>query len=186
MWTLLDVDKDVVDMVPVLWAQQQGIQFLLEQDGQADVLTPDGMTFHVNTFRCDCQEHVYRNHCLHEIWIRQLRPCELCGGLMELVETDSCFGESLHFYTCVSCGNARDPKLVLEERKLGMLDPRCSPRGRCKQAAAWLDAQGSDWYIWQLMKTSPELLSTMVGVLSEAGQHVLADQLVANAGFKAA
>lgn len=182
----IDAYPDLITQVPVEWPKGQGYQFLLHNDGEGEILTPSGETYVVSQFQCDCTEHVFRGYCLHEIWIRQLRPCLACGSVMTLVERVTCFGQQMIWFDCPTCANVRDLALVREERKMGIRDIRLTPQGRCQQAIAWLNTYGSSWFIWQLVYQSPELVSTMVQVLSDADQHILADQIVTKAGFKAA
>jgi hypothetical protein len=177
---------DLLAFVPVFWAYEKGFRFLLTQDGDGEVLSPEGTLFRVSGFKCRCGKHLYRNYCLHALWIRQLRPCEQCGDVMVLHQHTTCFGETATLFQCPSCGNTRDVDLVREERKIGVKDHRMTPEGRCKQAIAWLLAKGSPWYIWQLVYHCPELIPQMVSALSEIDEHMLADQIVENAGFKAA
>jgi len=172
--------------LPVAQAKASGFKFLLSDDGDAEVLSPDGKMFVVNGFNCKCKNHIYRNHCFHALWVGQLRPCEQCGSVMQLVEHTTCFSDVMRFFECSSCGNARDLDLVREERRLGQRDGRLTPDGRCNQAIAWLRVKDSDWYVWQLVKESPELVGTMVIALSEIGKDMLADKIIQDAGFKAA
>lgn len=172
--------------LPVAQAKDAGFRFLFQDDGDADVLAPDGEIFNVNGFKCTCTNHVYRTHCLHELWIRQLRPCDQCGSVMELSEYATCFGETVQYFQCPCCGNARDIDLVRAERSIKKKDSRLTPKGRCTQAIAWLRAKGSEWYIWQLMQHSPELVPAMVEALSEIDEHMLADRIIHKAGFRAA
>ena len=181
-----DVQKDIENQVFVGWAKAEGYQFLLKNDGDAEILHPDGQVVPVKGFKCQCGEHVYRAHCLHEIWLGQLRPCQMCGSVMEMIEHTSCFGQSIRIFECPSCNNARDFDLVRQERKSGAKDERMTLKGRCRQAIAWITAQESDWYVWQLVRQSPELIPVMVEQLSDVSEHVLADQIVESAGFKAA
>jgi hypothetical protein len=177
---------DQLTNVPVTWAYEQGYHFLLTNDGEAEVISPIGTVSVVSNFHCTCGDPIYHASCLHALWVRQLRPCELCGSIMQLTESTTCFGESQNFFQCPSCANARDMALVKEERLIGLQNHRLTPQGRCEQALAWLNANGSEWYIWKVVYQSPELIATMITVLSETDHHMLADRIVSKAGFKAA
>lgn len=172
--------------VPVDWAYEQGYCFLLKNDGVAEVIAPDGIVFNVSNFYCECGDHIYQSYCLHALWVRQLRPCDQCGSIMQFTEVSTCFGQVMHFFQCPSCAYARDMVVVKEERRMEVQYHSLTPKGRCEQALAWLNADGSDWYIWKAVYQSPELIPTMVNVLSEADHHRLADRIVTKAGFKAA
>lgn len=172
--------------VPVSCAFEQGHQFLLTNDGEADVVQADGRIFHVENFHCDCGEHVFRNFCQHALWVRQLHPCDKCGSVMEFGEYTTCFGEMIYMFQCPSCGNARDIDVVKEERLLGVHHHRFTPQGRCEQALVWLTVRNSDWYIWQAVYQSPELIPMMIDVLAKANHHTLAESIVNKARYNVA
>lgn len=99
-------------------------------DGIADISKPTGETYHVDLFDygCDCPDKTrrggsYSGYCKHEIWIGKLTLCRSCGG--EMVLQDEV--EGLRVYECLRCGNAKDARIVKEER--------AARRGRTNQAA---------------------------------------------------
>ena len=86
------------------------------------VTNPAGVTYYVYNVECDCPDKLarggsYQGRCKHELWIGQLRPCEICCGTMALGEFKTCFGEVLKRFECPDCGNARDFGLVRAERR---------------------------------------------------------------------
>ena len=113
---------DPADRLSVAHAVAQGYRITLDGDGSAEVTNPAGVTYHVYNFECGCPDKLgnggtYRGCCKHELWIGQLRPCEMCSGTMALGEFKTCFGEVLKRFECPGCGNVRDFDLVREERR---------------------------------------------------------------------
>lgn len=50
-------------------------------DGEGTVFNPsNNKTYTVSNFECDCPASTYRKgeHCKHEIWLSQMRPCPHC------------------------------------------------------------------------------------------------------------
>ena len=113
---------DPEDRLSVAHALTQGYKITLDADGSAEVTNPAGVTYHMHDFECDCPDKLgrggsYQGHCKHELWIGQIRPCEICGGTMVLGEFRTCLGEVLRRFECPDCGNARDFGLVRTERR---------------------------------------------------------------------
>ena len=167
-------------------AMKRGYRFVLGGDGEAAVTNPDGKTYHIHRFICDCPDKLgrggsYTGRCKHEVWISQIRPCDMCGGFMLLGEFRTAFGETLRRFECDTCGNARDADLLRQERKaLKEGQPQgeaLTPEGRCKQAIAWLGIWGRTRYVWNVVNQSPELVPTMVRLLVDAGKDTLAAQI---------
>ena len=99
-------------------AYEQGYDIVLFADGLADVIKPDGTTYHVSIFDgCDCPDKwmrggSYEGHCKHEHWVAQMTPCPICTSRMIIADR-------LDLYECQNprCRNARDRRLVAEDRK---------------------------------------------------------------------
>jgi hypothetical protein len=168
------------------YAKAQGYRLILDGDGEAEVTNGDGQSYYILNFECNCPDKRHRKgtyfgRCKHEIWIGQMRPCEMCGSVMTLGEFKTAFGETLMRFECPACGNARDSDLVREERKAmregGPQDERLMPEGRCRQAIAWLEKKGIARYVWFAVRQSPDLVPVMVRLLAEAGQGELADTI---------
>ena len=107
----------------IAYAMAQGYRLTLDGDGDAEVVNPDGRSYYVQNFECDCTDKrirggSYHGRCKHEGWIAQMRPCEMCGAVMYLGEFKTAFGECLMRFDCPGCGNARDHELVQEERTI--------------------------------------------------------------------
>lgn len=168
------------------YAKSQGYRLVLDNDGDAEVTNNKGQSYYIQNFECDCPDKrhrkgTYAGRCKHEIWIGQMRPCEMCGAIMYLGEFKTAFGETLMRFECPACGNARDGDLVREERRAlregGPQDERLTPEGRCRQAIAWLEKKTTARYVWFAVRQSPELSPIMVRLLAEAGQGELADSI---------
>ena len=199
--TVAMADKSVVESKPkqpmfavgdteaklsIAYAMKQEYRIVLDTDGDAEVTNPDGRSYYIRQFTCDCPDKRCRNGsysgaCKHEIWINQMRPCEMCGAVMFLGEFKTAFGEILRVFECPACGNARGLTLVKAERKAiregGSQDDRLTPGGRCRQAIAWKKADGKDRYVWSTVRQCPELAPVMVRLLARAGEGKLADAL---------
>jgi len=182
----LFVVGDAEAKLSIASAMKLGYRFVLGGDGDAAVTNPDGRTYHIHRFLCDCPDKLgrggsYTGRCKHEVWISQIRPCDMCGGFMLLGEFRTAFGETLRRFECDTCGNARDADLVRQERKaLKEGQPQgeaLTPEGRCAQAIVWLDAWGRTRYVWNVVTQSPELAPTMVRLLVDAGKDILAAQI---------
>ena len=114
---------DVNDELSLSYAHAQGYQITLRgADGNALITPPeDDRDYSVIGFQCDCPDARLRGgtfggRCQHEVWVAQLFPCDHCGGVMELGEQTTCFGQGLLLFSCPVCGNARAFDLVREER----------------------------------------------------------------------
>ena len=167
-------------------AMAQGYRMTLDGDGNAEIVNPDGKSYYVQNFECDCPDKrirggSYHGRCKHEGWIGQMRPCEMCGAIMYLGEFKTAFGECLLRFECSACGNARDDELVCEERMIlrdgGPQDERLMPEGRCRQAIAYLEKRDTERYVWYVVRHSPELVPIMVRLLAEAGHGELGDEI---------
>ena len=168
-------------------AMAQGYRLTLDGDGNAEIVNPDGKSYYVQNFECDCPDKrirggSYHGRCKHEGWIGQMRPCEMCGAIMYLGEFKTAFGECQMRFECSACGNARDDELVCEEERMilrdgGPQDERLMPEGRCRQAIAWLEKRDTERYVWYVVRHSPELVPIMVRLLAEAGQGELGDKI---------
>jgi len=113
--------NDVNDILSVAYAKAQGYRFTLHGDGNAEIANGVGHVCRVQGFKCDCFDKAegrgpYGGRCAHEIWVAQLLPCDICGGIMGLGVFFSCFGMMMERFECPSCGNVRDFELVRVER----------------------------------------------------------------------
>ena len=74
-----------------------------------------GHIYEATMYTCACPDFepgnggAYDGACKHMWRVRLCRPCEGCGGAMY-------WGRRMDVFECPSCGNARDGKLVREER----------------------------------------------------------------------
>ena len=173
------------DRLSIAYAMSEGYKIALDGDGSAEVLKSDGTAYHVVNFECDCPDKQghggsYAGHCKHEVWVSQLRPCELCSGIMALGEFLTAFGQTVRRFECESCGNARDFDLVKGERRVKRygkpLDEK-EVHKVCQAAiydARWKDA---DRYVWDVLKSRPELAPAMVERLHQAKMPRLADEV---------
>jgi len=100
-------------------AIDEGYTIRLDSDGIGEVEKDANTIYRVDLDKhpaCHCADALFRNggsyggYCRHAWWIGQLSVCE-CGSEMVLEET-----EGFKFYSCVSCGNAKDAKLVKKVR----------------------------------------------------------------------
>jgi len=104
--------------VDICTAYQEGYDIVLFADGLADVIKPDGTTYHVSIFDgCDCPDKwnrggTYDGHCKHEHWVAQMTLCPMCRSRMII-------NDRFDFFDCQNplCKNAKDRRLVVEERK---------------------------------------------------------------------
>ena len=104
--------------VDIRTAYEQGYGIMLFADGVADVIKPDGTTYHVSIFDgCDCPDKwnrggSYDGRCKHEHWVAQMTVCPECKGRM-LIDS------RLDVYACRNprCRNARDRRLVVADRE---------------------------------------------------------------------
>lgn len=99
-----------------------GYRFVLGQDGEAQIHSPDGEVYYITGFCCECPDKIYREgsydgNCKHEVWVYQVMPCPMCGQTMALGCFTTCFGEQIHRFECARCGHARDAKVVFQDRK---------------------------------------------------------------------
>jgi len=113
---------DPDDKLALAFAVENGYQFRLDGDGNAEVSKPDGTAYYVIDFICNCPDRKGRGgshggHCKHEFWTAQLRPCNLCGGVMALGTFKTAFGQIVKRFECPDCGNAADFDLVKLERR---------------------------------------------------------------------
>ena len=182
----LFVVGDEETKLSIAHAMAKGYRITLDGDGNAEIVNPDGRSYYVQNFECDCPDKrirggSYHGRCKHEGWIGQMRPCEMCGAVMYLGEFKTAFGECLMRFECPACGNARDDELVCEERMIlrdgGPQDERLMPEGRCRQAIAYLEKRDTARYVWLVVRQSPELAPIMVRLLAEAGHGELGDKI---------
>ncbi len=114
---------DTTDKLALAYAVENGYQFRLDADGDAEVSKPDGTAYYVVNFVCDCPDAhkrdggSYYGHCKHAWWVAQIRPCEHCGGTMALGTFKTAFGSISKVFSCPDCGNARQFGLVKQERR---------------------------------------------------------------------
>ncbi|OGG47819.1 MAG: hypothetical protein A3F84_12820 [Candidatus Handelsmanbacteria bacterium RIFCSPLOWO2_12_FULL_64_10] len=184
---------DPDDRLSIAHAMAEGYRIALDGDGTAEVLKADGTAYHVVNFECDCPDRQgrggsYAGHCKHEIYVSQLRPCELCGGIMALGEFLTAFGKTVRRFECESCGNARDFDLVKGERRVKRygkpLDEKEAHKV-CQAAiydARWKDA---DRYVWDALKVRPDIAPAMAERLYQAKMNRLADEVAGRYGLKA-
>jgi len=100
----------------------KGYRFILGQDGEGQIFSPDGSVYFISQFICDCPDKVYREGsyegaCKHELWIFQLLPCPMCHKTMALGTFTTCFGEKIQRFECSKCGHARNASLVFQDRR---------------------------------------------------------------------
>lgn len=183
---------DVNKKLSIAFALNQGYQVVLDGDGEAIVTSPKGETYYISNFECGCPDKHCRGgshhgHCKHEIWISQLRPCESCGSVMNLLAFRTCFGETGERFECTTCGNAWDVGLVRSERRMmretGQPCPKMTAEGRCRQAISWTQTSIRDFYIWKLLEQSPQLAPVLVRELAIAGDGKLADEVAKKYGL---
>ena len=106
------------DKLSLAYAMAQGYKVTLTQeDGEAEIVSPEGNVYHVHNFICSCPDSIGRNggsyqgpggrrFCKHAAWTAQMRPCEYCGGVMYLTEHKTCFGSRVELFECEMCRNA--------------------------------------------------------------------------------
>lgn len=174
---------ELSDKLSFAYAIEQGYRFDLRADGECEVSKPDGTAYYVKNFICNCPDRSTRGgshhgYCKHEIWVAQLRPCELCKGIMALGEFKTAFGQIVKRFECSSCGNARDFGLVKAERrvhKYGADDSKL-----CREAIQKQIDTMDNRYIWRLLDARPDLYDTMQKVALEMFQAYLADAVAAD------
>jgi len=164
----------------------------LDGDGCAEVLKSDGTAYHVVNFECDCPDRQgrggsYAGHCKHEVWVSQLRPCELCGGIQALGEFLTAFSKTVRRFECESCGNARDFDLVKGERRVHRYGkPNEQEAHRVCQAAIYeAHFRDADHYVWDALKVRPDIAPAMIERLYQAKMNRLADEVARHYGLKA-
>lgn len=115
---------DDEDRLSIAHALAQGYRVTLtHEDGEAEIVKPGGVTYHVRNFGCDCPDALrrrggtYGGHCKHAVWVSQLRPCDLCGQTMGMVEVRDCFGHTSRRFECGVCGHAKALDAVRQERR---------------------------------------------------------------------
>jgi hypothetical protein len=181
------------DRLSIAYAMSEGYKLTMDGDGCAEVLKADGTAYHVVNFECDCPDKQgrggsYAGHCKHEVWVSQLRPCDLCGGIMALGEFLTAFGQTARRFECDSCGNARDFNLVKGERRTRRFGkPALSERQRvegpedatpeCARAVYDVWWKGADRFVWDALKSRPELAPAMVQRLKDSRMERLADEV---------
>jgi hypothetical protein len=184
---------DVNEKLSIAFAMQAGYKVLLDGDGEAEITAPTGEAYYIANFECNCPDKLcrggsHKGHCKHEIWLSQLRPCELCGATMSLTAFRTCFGETGERFECPVCCNAWDIGIVRAERRMNREtsapSPKLTVKGRCQQAISWLVTGNRDFYIWKLVEQSPHLATPMIRELSATGQGKLADQIAKQYGLK--
>jgi hypothetical protein len=183
---------DVNEKLSIAFAMETGYKILLDGDGEAEITTPTGETYYIAQFECNCPDKLcrggsHRNHCKHECWISQLRPCEMCGSIMSLTAFRTCFGEEGQRFECPTCCCAWDIGVVRAERRMnremGQPSPKLTAQGRCRQAIVWMRTHTRDFYIWKLVEQSPHLAPLMVRELAAAQEGKLADQMAKRYGL---
>ncbi|PIR83890.1 hypothetical protein COU18_01905 [Candidatus Kaiserbacteria bacterium CG10_big_fil_rev_8_21_14_0_10_51_14] len=183
---------DVNEKLSIAHAMEQGYRILVDGDGEAEIATPAGETYYIAGFECNCPDKLirggsHRGHCKHEIWLSQLRPCEMCGSIMRLTAFRTCFGETGERFECQTCGCAWDIGLVRAERRMnretGEPSPKLTAQGRCRQAIAWMRTHTRDFYIWKLVEQSPHMAPLMVRELAASEEGKLADQVAKRFGL---
>jgi len=183
---------NVNEKLSIAHAMQQGYRILLDGDGEAEITSPAGETYYIANFDCNCPDKLcrggsYKGRCKHELWLSQLRPCEMCGSIMVLTAFRTCFGEEGRRFECPTCGCAWDIGIVRAERRLnretGEPSPKLTAQGRCRQAIHWLKTGSRDFYIWKLVEQSPHLAPLLTRELAAAGQGKLADQVAKQYGL---
>lgn len=185
---------DVNEKLSIAHAMAQGYRILLDGDGEAEVLSPEKEAYYITNFECNCPDKrcrggSHKGHCKHEIWLSQIRPCELCGSIMSLTAFRTCFGETGERFECQTCGCSWEVDIVRSERRMnqetGVLNPKLTAQGRCKQAIHWLKTQSRDFYIWKLVEQSPHLAPRLIQELARCGEGKLADEVAKRYGLKA-
>ncbi|MDA0710549.1 MAG: hypothetical protein O3B73_10125 [bacterium] len=117
--------EDASQKLSISYAMSQAYKVLLDSDGNAEISKPDGTTYHVQDFRCDCpdahnrdggsytkgdtDEHV----CKHSLWVAQLHPCPDCNATMLMRDLQ----EGVQFYGCHNCKAVKAAMLVKLERQ---------------------------------------------------------------------
>ena len=180
------------DRLSIAHAMSEGYRITLDGDGSAEVLKSDGTAYHIHEFECDCADKTgrggsYAGHCKHEVWVSQLRPCDLCGGIMALGEFLTAFGQTARRFECLDCGNARDFDLVKGERRVHRYGKpnEQSAHKACQAAIYEAHFREADHYVWDALKSRPELAPAMVERLSQAKMGRLADEIAGRYGLKA-
>ena len=185
---------DVNEKLSIAYAMEQGYRIILDSDGQAQVVSPAGEVYRIHNFECECPDKQRRGgshqgHCKHEIWLSQLRPCEICGSIMKLVGFRTCFGETGQRFECPTCFCAWDIGIVRAERRMhratGEVRYKLTAEGRCKQAIYWMQAHNRDYFVWKLVEQSPHLAPLLVRELSSASEGNLANQVAKRYGLPA-
>jgi len=181
------------DRLSIAYAMSGGYKIALDGDGSAEVLKADGTAYHVVNFECGCPDKQgrggsYAGHCKHEVWVSQLRPCELCGGIMALGEFLTAFGQTVRRFECESCGNARDFDLVKGERRVhrhgGPLTEQ-QTHILCQRAIYEAYFRDADHYVWDALKVRPDIAPAMAERLYQAKMNRLADEVAGRYGLKA-
>lgn len=183
---------DVNEKLSIAFAVEQGYRILLGGDGEAEISSPCGKTYYVSDFECDCPDKrqrggSHRGRCKHEIWVSQLRPCEMCGAVMELTAFRTCFGEAGARFECPICANAWQLGMVRAQRRMNRTTgERCDKltvEGRCRQAMSWMKGRNGAYYVLQLLEQSPHLAAAMVRELAACGEGKLADDIAKKYGL---
>ena len=185
---------DVNEKLSIAYAMEQGYRIVLDGDGHAQIINSEGEVYHIHNFECECPDKQCRGgshggHCKHEIWLSQLRPCDMCGSIMELVGFRTCFGETGQRFECPTCSCTWDIGIVRAERRMhratGEVSYRLTAEGRCKQAILWARQHDRDHFVWKLVEQSPHLAPLLVRELSSTGEGKLADQVAKRHGLPA-
>jgi len=119
---------DPDDRLSIAYAIAQGYRITLDGDGCAEIVKPDGTAYHVVNFECDCPDAQGRRGgsyhrptgertCKHVAWVAQLRPCDLCGGIMALGEFKTAFGSRIEVFECELCRNTVAKDVVRDARR---------------------------------------------------------------------
>jgi len=78
----------------IFYALDAGYRFkLTDEDGTAIITNPEGITYDVYQWQCDCADSINRDGgsyilpderhvCKHVLWLAQLYPCPNCKGFM--------------------------------------------------------------------------------------------------------
>ncbi len=169
---------DPDDKLSIAYAMKEGYKIALDSDGCAEILKADGTAYHVVDFECDCPDKQgrggsYAGHCKHEVWTSQLRPCELCNGIMALGEYKTAFGQTVKRFECQACGNARDFGLVKAERRVHRHAETNICRRAIKKFKATMDAD----QVYGLLRQRPDLAETMEQELRAANMAYIADHV---------
>lgn len=184
---------DVNEKLSIAHAMHHGYRILIDGDGEAEITSPTGEHYYITNFTCNCPDKCarggsYKGHCKHEIWLSQLRPCEMCGSLMSLTAFRTCFGEEGQRFECPICSCTWDIGVVCAERRMnretGEPSSKLTAEGRCKQAITWLNTRNRDFFIWKLAEQSPHLASLLVHELAAVGEGKLADSVAKKYGLK--